>query len=57
MSVVISLDPDYWGISWSGWGDIKRGLTSADLMSLKLRYKLSPESLSAGTSSQPQAKS
>lgn len=30
MSVVITSDPDYWGISWSGWGDIKRGLTSAD---------------------------
>lgn len=31
MSVVITPDPDYWGISWSGGGDVKRGLTSADL--------------------------
>lgn len=56
MSVVITSDPDCWGISWSGWGDIKRGLTSADFMSLKLRYKLNLEPLSAGMFFQPEVK-
>lgn len=40
MSVVITSDPDCWGISWSGWGDIKRGLTSADFYEFEAQIQI-----------------
>lgn len=40
MSAVITSDPDYWGISWSGWGDVERGRTSAHLYEFEVHIQI-----------------